>query len=98
MLRLWHNEGSATFGKSLFLSGLWFLPILITLGSFVLQLVDVSIYLSLCSHSKNERRKTHQERTRKKGQVMPNWGAVFCGVRHMCQQEIFPEDIGFGPW
>lgn len=65
-------------------------------GSFVLQLLDVSIYLSLSSHSKKKKKKKHQERTMGNGEVMPNWGAVFCGVRHIWQEEIFPEDTDFG--
>lgn len=63
--------------------------------SFVLQLLDVSIYLALCSHSKMKE-KTHKERTGKKGQVMPY--VVELGVKNIWQQEIFPEDTGLRPW
>lgn len=52
---------------TLFLSGLWFLPIFITLRSFVLHLLDVSIYLSLCSHSKMKEEKPTRREPGKRG-------------------------------
>lgn len=74
---------------------LWALVSSCTCHEGVLQLPDVSIYLSLSSHSKKKKKK-HQESTMGNGEVMPNRGAVFCGVRHIWQEEIFPEDTDFG--